>query len=390
MNPDQITRFQFLFRGNSQRHYVRRDSGDPNAIPRGITADDVARHLAGKRPSLLSVPTNSLGLSHFALIDVDRHHNPSPVDWPALARRIAELQLPLIVSKSTGGKGAWLMLFLKEPEGFSSALVRQILSDYAARLKIPDSEIFPKQDRTDNYGSGVNLPYFGDQRPAFDRDGNQLSLDEFLRYAEQRAVWGAILSIRERPARAPKSSDEFSPITIQHARETFDGLLKEAAGAKHGQRHDLIHRATWYAARATRAGVFDEASVKQRILAVARSLFPRQELRKRFAALRRSWQAGLAAGALTLDLYPEDLDVLRNPMIADDIAFWRTFYGNTVDFPSSAEAKKYMKQQLVAAGSKHVDRILKAADIDDAVAAELLLELQLQQLLENSASGSSE
>ena len=391
-SPEQIARFQSLFRGNPAAHYVRRSNGDPLAVYRSIVTEDVARHLAGKQPSLLSVPTNSSGLSHFAVIDVDRHDNPEPVDWPAWARRVAELQLPLIVAKSTGSKGAWLMLFLKEPEGFSSALVRQILADYAARLGVPNSEIFPKQDAilpTHKAGSGVNLPYFGNQRTAFDRDGKQLDLNGFLRFAEQRAVWGALLVAPERSACATKLTSNFEPIGIWQAEEAFDRLLNRAAAARPGERHDLIHEATWYSARASLAGVFDEVDAKRRIWEVARAIFPATELSARRKALKRGWKAGRAAGPLNLVVYPEDLVALRHPLIADDIHFWRAFYGNTVDFASAAEAKRYMQQKLEAVEAKHIARVLKASDIDDAVFQEILSELELEQLLENSASRSS-
>jgi len=388
-SPEQIARFQFLFRGNHTAHYVRRPNGDPLTVYRGITAEDVARHLAGKQPSLLSVPTNAAGLSHFGLIDVDRHGDPTPVDWPELARQVASLSLPLVVCKSTGGKGAWLILILKEPEGFSSALVRQILADYAARLGVPNSEIFPKQDHTDRCGSPVNLPYFGIERPAFDRDGNELDINGFLNFAEQRAIWGALLVAPERVARVTKSANNYEPIGIWQAEEAFDRLLHRAAAARPGERHDLLHEATWYAARASLAGVFDKVSVKKRIWEVARAIFPATELPARRRALKRGWKAGRAAGPLNLVVYPEDLVALRHPLIADDLAFWRAFYGNIVDFPSAAEAKRYMQQKLEAVGAKHIARILKASDIDDAVFQEILSELELEQLLENSASRSS-
>ena len=82
-------------------------------VDRGITPEDVARHLRGEAPSLLSIPILPGGNCHFGAIDIDRH-NPEdpPVDHAALARRVTELRLQLVVCRSTNGRGAWLFLFL--------------------------------------------------------------------------------------------------------------------------------------------------------------------------------------------------------------------------------------------------------------------------------------
>jgi hypothetical protein len=57
----------------------------------------------------------------------------------------------------------------------------------------PSSEIFPKQDkleREDEIGNWINLPYFEQERTVryAIKDGKALDLDEFLQYAEEKAI----------------------------------------------------------------------------------------------------------------------------------------------------------------------------------------------------------
>jgi hypothetical protein len=384
--PNQSERYYHRFRSNPKAHYIRRVSGQPLTVYRPITKDDVTRHLSGIAPALLGVPTNGEGMSFFGVIDLDDHDGSNLVDHAALARRVSNL--PLVVCKSTGGKGAWLILFLKDENGFSSATVRQILAYYAAQLGIPNAEIFPKQDRTDNVGNGVNFPYFGNTRIAFDNHGNELDLEGFLKFADSRAAWGGLLAQRIpslQPRAARPSDDEYPVTTTEFARNQFELLLSRAEYATKNHRHDAFHKAVWFAARATLSGVFEEASVKRRILDLALSKFPSHEMPARRGALRRGWQAGVESGPLLLASDPD----FHHPLIADDEIFQRCWDGDTSDFPNAVEAKEYMRQKLEAIGSSKVPRMLSASQIDDAIAHELLLALQLQQLLQNLSSSSS-
>jgi hypothetical protein len=239
-------------------------------------------------------------MSHFGVIDVDRHGDLTPVDWRALARHITELNLPLIVTKSTGGKGAWLLLFIKEQEGFSSALVRQILSDYAARLGIPSSEIFPKQDRTDNYGSGVNLPYFGDQRPAFDHHGDQLDLDGFLNFAERRTSWGAILEMRAQLAQSKSSRSGRQPeqrsMSKAEARRIVPKYDEALLNAPEGTGNDTLNEASFSIARAFASGALEytEESYKRRLLDIVTKEWKKpHDVQGARTTINSGWNAGL-------------------------------------------------------------------------------------------------
>lgn len=392
---DLVVRFGRRFRGNPNRHHVRYRSGATAAKDYPLTFDDMARHLRGEWPSVLITPTDSDGKSFFGVIDIDRHNTPESCDHAAIARQISELCLPLVVCRSTGGKGGWCVLFLREPEGFDSATVRQLLQLYAAQLGVPNSEIFPKQDSTDNYGSPVNLPYFGTERIAFGHHGEQLSLDEFLNYADQQAVWGVIEAQRRFPNSnggrftTKRLEKDYEPITVEAAMKEFDDLLEKALLAPEGHRHDGFRDVTYFASRCVLAGIYTEAEIKQRIRDAVKTRFAKHELREmfgtpsKFGYLGRVWTSALRHGPIKLWLYPEDLLALRRSLIADDEIFGRCFDGDTGDFPTAVSAQEYMRQQLQAVGAKHIDRILAASRINDAVAHELREYLRIEQAYQN-------
>src|SRR5580704_16480506 len=129
-------RFMKLFSGNPLAHYTRAN-GEYKAETRGIVLADIERHLAGREPALLSIPIKPDDNCYFGAIDADRHgENDPPIDHAALARRVTELGLPLIVTRSKSPKSAHLWLFLKDKLGFSAAIVRQLLMHYAKVLGI--------------------------------------------------------------------------------------------------------------------------------------------------------------------------------------------------------------------------------------------------------------
>jgi len=193
--------FFLLFRGNDAGHYVWKGEKRYEAIERFITFDDVEQHLAGTR-SLLSVPIYPHGQCYFGAIDLDRHGETDvPVDHTALAKRVTELGLPLVVCRSKSGKGAWLWLFLKGADGSPAEQVRRLLNHYAKVLELTgEIEIFPKQNgplAEGQLGSGINLPYFSNDRIAFGKDGAELDLDGFLQLAQERQSFGGLLEKRD-------------------------------------------------------------------------------------------------------------------------------------------------------------------------------------------------
>jgi hypothetical protein len=124
-----------LLKGNPNAHYTRDADGGYLAVERGIELSDVERHLSGIHPSLLSIPIDADGNSHFAFLDVDRHEETDiAVDYVAVAKLVTALELPLIIFKSKNGKGAWIGLFIKEKLGYPAPNIRRLLEVYKVQV----------------------------------------------------------------------------------------------------------------------------------------------------------------------------------------------------------------------------------------------------------------
>lgn len=196
-NETPTRRFATLFRGNENWHgsYHDADTDDAKKIftlSGGATEPLFADHLRGYGPYLGVIPIMQDGLCWFGALDID----DSGIDHKALAQKVHDLNLPLVVCRSKSG-GAHLYIFFSEP--VDAALVQQKLTEWCVALghaKNPDdrkTEIFPKQKRlkAKEKGSWINLPYYkeGDTaRPAINRDGTTLPLELFLTVAEMKRV----------------------------------------------------------------------------------------------------------------------------------------------------------------------------------------------------------
>ena len=155
-------------------------------------------HLAGKQGLGVHMLRDN-GTVRFAAIDIDLY--PLPHDHAALARSIAELELPLIVCASKSG-GAHLYLF--GAEDLPGTLVRKKLAEWAIALKLPDWgtvtekgrtvqkwEYYPKKDRLSgptDHGNYLNMPYYGTERQAMGLGGKWLTAEQFLKLADSKAV----------------------------------------------------------------------------------------------------------------------------------------------------------------------------------------------------------
>jgi len=275
-----------LFKGNPEAHYVRSLEGAYEAVYNGLTVADFERHLAGISPSILVIPISREGMSHVGIIDWDRHdEHDGPVDHAALAAKITRLQLPLIAFKSKNGKGAWIVLFLKEKEGCKATLVRQLLMRYQQLLELDgEVEIFPKQDKLEvvndkwQMGNGVNVGYFGCQRPAYGKDGVELTAEQFIALAQERRSFGEILAKRDLVATvaeaAPQSNTERAlPIDVireLHAKNL--GNLR-AMTRQDDNQNDALNTCAFFAARAFAAKALEgtEESIKEELRVVAES-----------------------------------------------------------------------------------------------------------------------
>lgn len=202
-------RFAALFRGLDRAHGVSVPTGKKDARgkmgARYVTKREPAglgdwdKHLAGEH-CLVPIPIRDDGTCGFGAIDVDTY----PLDLPALAKRVEELKLPLVVCRSKSG-GAHLFLFLEEPT--DAQLVQDVLLNWASALGYPGVEVFPKQvslaSEVDT-GNGIAAPYRGGgdgvEYALSPDDGTALGVEAFLDLAESRRTSAPDLEQVELPS----------------------------------------------------------------------------------------------------------------------------------------------------------------------------------------------
>lgn len=200
-----LKRFMALFRGND-RSYGQWDPNKPKGSDKDSwtehgapTAEAFKKHLDGVR-GIGVVPVRDDGLCFWGAIDIDNHglkyKGPAgDQDFATIEAKVAEMQLPLIVTRSKSG-GAHLYLFGSEP--LSANAVRALLTRWQKEMEIDGSDcIYPRQSKVDpnatgiaKWGNWINLPYYdaaASPRRAI-VNGKQISLDQFLTEAENKAV----------------------------------------------------------------------------------------------------------------------------------------------------------------------------------------------------------
>lgn len=159
-------------------------------------------HLKGeKRLGLVPIRPNTNDVMWLAM-DVDEYKTK---DLHArLAKRVAELGLPLVLTRTKSG-GAHLWCFFDKP--IKAIQARTIANNFLKKLGLKkETEIFPKQEtiREEDDGSWINLPYFGDTCKAVTEDGKkEMTLDQFLDYANERRIRTDDLKQHEEQNEAP-------------------------------------------------------------------------------------------------------------------------------------------------------------------------------------------
>lgn len=144
-------------------------------------------HLAGA-DGLGIIPIRSDNTCIWGAIDIDDYKT----NHKTLVQRLRANKIPVVVGRSKSG-GGHLWLFLTEP--IPAAEMRLKLEGLAAGLGHAGCEIFPKQseilvDKGDT-GNFLNMPYHGgtrNMRFGFDDNGDGLSPEEFLDYAERHRI----------------------------------------------------------------------------------------------------------------------------------------------------------------------------------------------------------
>mgnify|MGYP000669273662 CR=1 FL=1 len=161
---------------------------------RPITDKDYLDHLAGKK-SIGIQPCRIDKTVQFGCIDVD------PPDYGAfkIEKYLALIQqhkLPIVPILSKSG-GLHCYVFLKEP--IPTIDLIEALKAFLLPLGLkPATEVFPKQkelqkdDKGDiKPGNFINLPYYnngGSNRYAIDTNNSKLSIEEFIKFANESKV----------------------------------------------------------------------------------------------------------------------------------------------------------------------------------------------------------
>ena len=159
-----------------------------------ITDKDYLDHLAGKK-SIGIQPCRIDKTVQFGCIDVD------PPDYGAfkIEKYLASIQqhkLPIVPILSKSG-GLHCYVFLKEP--IPTIDLIEALKAFLLPLGLkPTTEVFPKQkelqkdDKGDiKPGNFINLPYYnngGSNRYAIDKNSSKLSIEVFIKFANESKV----------------------------------------------------------------------------------------------------------------------------------------------------------------------------------------------------------
>lgn len=208
--------FSDLYRGRDDAYGYYGDITNAQATDRGkrvgraatrrapVTPELWTAHLAGET-RLGIVPVLKNGKCGWFCIDVDFYQEKGLHE--DIAARIRECGLPLVQTKSKSG-GAHLWCFFSDPILASKA--RSIAENFRKKLSLPDEhiDIFPAQDKADDIGNWVNLPYFGDACHCVGESGSEdLALEEFLEYANDRVQHHSDLEVRSKEKVRTSKSD---------------------------------------------------------------------------------------------------------------------------------------------------------------------------------------
>jgi hypothetical protein len=161
-------------------------SGQAMTLATPPTVDMWRQHLDGKR-SLGIVPIMDDGNCNWACIDIDTYKGDVCAQ---IVQFLKKYKIPFIVCRSKSG-GAHVYVFFKEP--VPAPVIIRKMNAIAKSMGHEGAEVFPKQLKLepDQYGNWLNMPYFDSEltlRYAFDRDGQQLDLDQFISLIEHNRL----------------------------------------------------------------------------------------------------------------------------------------------------------------------------------------------------------
>jgi Primase C terminal 1 (PriCT-1) len=161
-----------------------------------VTEELWADHLSGKRPIGI-IPLKENETCSWGVIDIDKYD----VDHVAIFEKLEEVGIPMVVCRSKSG-GAHVFAFFAEEQPADQII--EALRGVAAVLGHGTAEIFPKQTRVllekGDLANWLNMPYFDAEvtkRYAVTRGGKGMSLEIFLKYAENKLC--TLEDLRKRP-----------------------------------------------------------------------------------------------------------------------------------------------------------------------------------------------
>lgn len=168
--PEQIEAFAALFRGRDDIW----GAVWGQCMKEVVTLEKYAAHLAGET-SLGIYPLMKDNNSCFGAFDTDTEDFSIPL---RIRNRLDELGVPAHIMRSKSGRYHVYVFFFQPMQ---AASFRELSFRLLAELGI-SCEVFPKQDRLEAgvFGNYINLPFFGDERPALDIDCQSITLADFL------------------------------------------------------------------------------------------------------------------------------------------------------------------------------------------------------------------
>jgi hypothetical protein len=204
VTDEQVHRFSALFKGSSTCHgrtiigewdeSTKKCKAECSTSKGEATFDDYKAHLEG-RIGLGISPLLEDSNCWFAAIDIDDKSETILEDIAAKIERQNAIgqNLPFVFCQSKSNR-PHLYIFAREP--IAAKFLQLNLRAFAEAIGQRKAEIFPKQHthKDGQKTSWINLPYFGEARPAV-VDGVKLSLEEFLDHAESKRVTKAAMEV---------------------------------------------------------------------------------------------------------------------------------------------------------------------------------------------------
>ena len=241
-------RFALLFKGKTNT-YVRNElpKEKPEAgqkIKTKITNNEgtvdkdlLSKHLNGDF-GVGICPVNAEGKCWFGVLDIDYYQSKIK----RVLHFIKEYQLPLLPFKSkSGGLHVYLMLSKAVSAKTMRETLNQIIYYFSLDMIYGKAkvEVFPKQERAENFGSSVTLPYFNAEHPytyLLDLDGNPVPFKEALDYIQKHLT--SIDAVKEAIEHLPYSD---APPCLQRI------LISEEVGGEDTGRNNFLYSFAVYA-----------------------------------------------------------------------------------------------------------------------------------------------